>query len=37
MIALAAGLALLPLRIALRLGLRGTVVVVCLLVLAVLG
>jgi hypothetical protein len=36
-IALAAGLALLPLRIAVRLGLRGTVVVVCMLVLAVLG
>jgi hypothetical protein len=36
-IALAAGLALLPLRIAVRLGLRGTVVVVCLLILAVLG
>jgi hypothetical protein len=37
MIALAAGLALLPLRIAMRLGLRGTVVTVCLLILAVLG
>ncbi len=37
MIALAAGLALLPLRLAVRVGLRGTVVVVCLLVLAVLG
>ncbi len=37
MIALAAGLALLPLRVAVRLGLRGTVVVVCLLVLAVLA
>jgi membrane-bound lytic murein transglycosylase B len=36
-IALAAGLALLPLRVAVRLGLRGTVVAVCLLVLAVLG
>jgi hypothetical protein len=36
-IALAAGLALLPLRIAVRLGVRGTVVAVCLLVLAVLG
>jgi hypothetical protein len=36
-IALAAGLALLPLRIAVRLGLRGTVVMVCLLILAVLG
>jgi peptidoglycan DL-endopeptidase CwlO len=36
-IALAAALALLPLRVAVRLGLRGTVVVVCLLVLAVLG
>jgi hypothetical protein len=36
-IALAAGLALLPLRVAVRLGLRGTVVVVCLLVLAVLA
>jgi hypothetical protein len=34
-IALAAALALLPLRIAVRLGLRGTVVAVCLLVLAV--
>jgi hypothetical protein len=34
-IALAAWLALLPLRIALRLGLRGTVAMVCLLVLAV--
>jgi hypothetical protein len=34
-IALAGWLALLPLRIALRLGLRGTVVMVCLLVLAV--
>ncbi len=37
MIALAAGLALLPLRLAVRLGLRGTVVGACLLVLAVLG
>jgi hypothetical protein len=36
-IALAAGLALLPLRLAVRLGLRGTVVAVCLLILAVLG
>jgi hypothetical protein len=36
-IALAAGLALLPLRLAVRLGLRGIVVVVCLLVLVVLG
>jgi hypothetical protein len=36
-IALAAGLALLPLRVAVRLGLRGTVVAVCLLILAVLG
>jgi hypothetical protein len=36
-IALAAGLALLPLRVAVRLGLRGTVVAVCLLVLTVLG
>jgi hypothetical protein len=36
-IALAAGLALLPLRIAVRLGLRGTVVAVCLLILAVLA
>jgi hypothetical protein len=36
-IALAVWLALLPLRIAVRLGLRGTVVVVCLLVLAVTG
>jgi membrane-bound lytic murein transglycosylase B len=36
-IALAAGLALLPLRVALRLALRGTVVTVCLLILAVLG
>jgi hypothetical protein len=36
-IALAAALALLPLRVAVRLGLRGTVVVVCLLVLAVLS
>jgi len=36
-IALAAGLALLPLRVAVRLGVRGTVVVVCLLILAVLG
>jgi hypothetical protein len=34
-IALAAWLALLPLRVAFRLGLRGTVVLVCLLVLAV--
>jgi peptidoglycan DL-endopeptidase CwlO len=37
MIALAAALALLPLRVAMRLGLRGTVVAVCLLVLAVLA
>jgi hypothetical protein len=37
MIALAAGLALLPLRLAVRLGLRGTVVAVCLLILAVLA
>jgi membrane-bound lytic murein transglycosylase B len=37
MIALAAALALLPLRLAVRLGLRGTVVAVCLLVLAVLA
>jgi hypothetical protein len=37
MIALAAGLALLPLRVAVRLGLRGTVIAVCLLILAVLG
>jgi hypothetical protein len=36
-IALAAGLALLPLRVAVRLGLRGTVVAVCLLILAVLA
>jgi hypothetical protein len=36
-IALAVGLALLPLRLAVRLGLRGTVVAVCVLVLAVLG
>jgi hypothetical protein len=36
-IALAASLALLPLRVAVRLGLRGTVVAVCLLILAVLG
>jgi membrane-bound lytic murein transglycosylase B len=36
-IALAAGLALLPLRIAVRLGLGGTLVAVCLLILAVLG
>jgi hypothetical protein len=36
-IALAAGLALLPLRLAVRLGLRGTVVAACLLVLAVLA
>jgi hypothetical protein len=35
MIALAAWLALLPLRIAVRLGVRGTVVLVCLLMLAV--
>jgi hypothetical protein len=34
-IALAAWLALLPLRVAVRLGLRGTVIAVCLLVLAV--
>jgi len=36
-IALAAALALLPLRLAVRLGVRGTVVAVCLLILAVLG
>jgi len=36
-IALAASLALLPLRLAVRLGLRGTVVAVCLLILGVLG
>jgi hypothetical protein len=36
-IALAAALALLPLRVAVRLGLRGTVIAVCLLTLAVLG